>query len=324
MRLKEEEARALEKKYGKKRAREEAEKKFQQRIDDFEQQEQEREDREREMLEKNRERMERAKERADQPVDDSAVVDDMFGFLPNYQNDDAISESQAPSAFRDLPPPKVVQNGDIIHGIPSMPEDHEDLSEYKFQKFAATYFQGTVNHQYSKKPLKHSLLPLQTQGDQLASLALWITILRFMGDLPEPRYHTMEKDNSSVMMKVTATLGRNFIRSKEFQEAQAMGLNPDLAAEVTTKEKQRSIRHKLVSLTLKRKNKMGDEIKKKLQEEEYTADSYNSWLESRPTSNLEKLHFIIGDEKKSCKRNEFELVSNLSFFSCQRSWNSSC
>ena len=30
------------------------------------------------------------------------------------------------------------------------------------------------------------------------------------------------------------------------------------------------------------------------QEEEYTADSYNSWLESRPTSNLEKLHFIIG------------------------------
>ena len=73
-----------------------------------------------------------------------------------------------------------------------------------------------------------------------------------------------------------------------------MGLNPDLATEVSTKEKQRSIRHKLVSLTLKRKNKMGDEIKKKLQEEEYTADSYNSWLESRPTSNLEKLHFIIG------------------------------
>ncbi len=38
-----------------------------------------------------------------------------------------------------------------------------------------------------------------------------------MGDLPEPRYHTMEKDNSSVMMKVTATLGRNFINSKEFK-----------------------------------------------------------------------------------------------------------
>ena len=299
LRLKEEEARAMEKKYGKKRAREEAERKFQQRIDDFERQELENDEREREMLKEKQRQLVQAQQRADEPVDDSAVVDDMFGFLEN-QNDN-ISESQAPSAFRDLPVPKVVQNGDILSGIPSMPEDHEDLSEYKFQKFAATYFQGTVNHQYSKKPLKQSLLPLQTQGDQLAALALWITILRFMGDLPEPRYHTMDKDNSSVMMKVTATLGRNFIKSKEFQEAQAMGLNPNelnggtpQAPTISKTEKQRSIRHKLVSLTLKRKNKMGDEIKKKLQEEEYTADSYNSWLESRPTSNLEKLHFIIG------------------------------
>merc|ERR1711902_202313 len=70
--------------------------------------------------------------------------------------------------------------------------------------------------------------------------------------------------------------------------------DPASQTTATMKEKQRSIRNKLVSLTLKRKNKMGDEIKRKLQEEEYTADSYNSWLESRPTSNLEKLHFIIG------------------------------
>lgn len=93
-------------------------------------------------------------------------------------------------------------------------EDEEDLSEFKFQKFAATYFQGNVTHHYSRKPLKHPLLPLHTQGDQLAAQALWITILRFTGDLPEPRYHTMDRDNTSVMSKVTATLGRNFIRSK--------------------------------------------------------------------------------------------------------------
>ena len=59
-----------------------------------------------------------------------------------------------------------------------------------------------------------------------AAQALWITILRFTGDLPEPRFHTMDRDNTSVMSKVTATLGRNFIRSKEFQEAQLMGMDP--------------------------------------------------------------------------------------------------
>ena len=62
------------------------------------------------------------------------------------------------------------------------------------------FYQGSFTHTYSKKPLKHSLLPLATQGDQLAALALWITILRFMGDLPEPRYHTMDK--------VTCVLGQ--------------------------------------------------------------------------------------------------------------------
>lgn len=60
------------------------------------------------------------------------------------------------------------------------------------------------------------------------------------------------------------------------------------------KQKPRSIRHKLVSLTLKRKNKLGEDVRRKLQDDEYTADSYQHWLESRPTTNLEKLHFIIG------------------------------
>ena len=94
---------------------------------------------------------------------------------------------------------------------------------------------GAYSHQYSRKPLKHSLLPLQTQGDQLAALALWITILRFMGDLPEPRYHSSDRDTTSVMTKVTATLGRNFIKSKEFQEAQMMVVLPTLNKRLNTK-----------------------------------------------------------------------------------------
>lgn len=92
------------------------------------------------------------------------------------------------------------------------------------------------------------------------------------------------------MSKVTATLGRNFIKSKEFQEAQLCGMEN----ETEVKPKSRSIRNKLVSLTLKKKNKLSEDVRRRLQEDDLAADTYSSWLESRPTSNLEKLHFIIG------------------------------
>lgn len=63
---------------------------------------------------------------------------------------------------------------EVITQIQIASEDEEDLSEFKFQKFAATYFQGNVTHQYSRKPLKHPLLPLHTQGDQLVISFVYI------------------------------------------------------------------------------------------------------------------------------------------------------
>ncbi|XP_075992651.1 unconventional myosin-VIIa ck [Anticarsia gemmatalis] len=273
---------------GNSRAKEIAEQNYRERMYELERREAELALEEKKQLEAKRTLLQEAARKQDEPVDDSKLVEAMFDFLP-----DSSSEAPAPkdtSVFSDLPQPRADQQ-EMVTPMQTTSEDEEDLSEFKFQKFAATYFQGNVTHQYSRKPLKHPLLPLHTQGDQLAAQALWITILRFTGDLPEPRYHTMDRDNTSVMSKVTATLGRNFIRSKEFQEAQMMGVDPDA---YLNKQKPRSIRHKLVSLTLKRKNKLGEDVRRKLQDEEYTADSYQSWLESRPTSNLEKLHFIIG------------------------------
>ncbi|XP_044016052.1 myosin-VIIa isoform X1 [Aphidius gifuensis] len=360
------------KEQGNKRAKEIAERNYQQRIQELERKEIEIaiEDKRRMEIKKNI--INDAAKKQDEPVDDSKLVEAMFDFLPDSSSE-APTPARETSVFNDLPgihndsrdnnnqiKRKALINhannknnddedngddesNDIHHHHHQQHQHHnrgkananvnandidddddenennhdnadddddddnidvdnddddnnnnanniiEDLTEYKFQKFAATYFQGNITHQYSRKPLKHPLLQLLTQGDQLAAQALWITILRFTGDLPEPRYHTMNRDTTSVMSKVTATLGRNFIRSKEFQEAQMMGMDPD-----TFKQKPRSIRHKLVSLTLKRKNKLGDDVRRKLQDDEYTADSYQSWLESRPTSNLEKLHFIIG------------------------------
>lgn len=273
---------------GNTRAKEIAEQNYRERMYELERRDAELALEEKRQLEAKRTLLQEAARKQDEPVDDSKLVEAMFDFLP-----DSSSETPAPkdtSMFSDLPQLRADQQ-EMVTPMQTTSEDEEDLSEFKFQKFAATYFQGNAGHQYSRKPLKNPLLPLHTQGDQLAAQALWITILRFTGDLAEPRYHTMDRDNTSVMSKVTATLGRNFIRSKEFQEAQMMGVDPDA---YLNKQKPRSIRHKLVSLTLKRKNKLGEDVRRKLQDEEYTADSYQSWLESRPTSNLEKLHFIIG------------------------------
>ena len=48
-----------------------------------------------------------------------------------------------------------------------MAAEEEDLSEYKFSKFAATYFQGQATPTYIKRQLKQPLLGLKTQQDRV-------------------------------------------------------------------------------------------------------------------------------------------------------------
>lgn len=58
-----------------------------------------------------------------------------------------------------------------------------------------------------------------------AALAVWITILRFMGDLPEPKYHTAITDGSEkipVMTKIYETLGKKTYK-RELQALQGEG-----------------------------------------------------------------------------------------------------
>ncbi|CAN8021709.1 unnamed protein product [Ixodes persulcatus] len=290
LRLREQEEAMLKKQMNPKKAREIAEQKFRERLQELHIRQQEEDVQVKRNLEQKMAVIKDAASRQDEPLDDSKLVDVIFDFLPRSES---VNEQVGPSGFKDLEASRenAINGGEVEGSIPAAPEEKDDLTEYKFQKFAATYFQGTASHQYQRKPLKNSLLPLQTQGDTMAALALWITILRFMGDLPEPKFHTMDRDNSSVMSKVTATLGRNFIRTKDFREAQMMGVD---TVSFALNQKSRSIRNKLVSLTLKRKNKITEDVRRHLQEEELAADNYGHWLESRPTSNLEKLHFIIG------------------------------
>ncbi|NXR01476.1 MYO7A protein, partial [Sagittarius serpentarius] len=289
LRLAEEER--LRKEMSAKKAKEEAEKKHQVRLAQLAREDAEREVKEKEEARRKKELLEKMEKARNEPVNDSEMVDKMFGFLGTTSSLPG-QEGQAPNGFEDLErSQKELEEEDLDAALPLPEEEEEDLSEYKFAKFAATYFQGTTTHTYIRRPLKQPLLYHEDEGDQLAALAVWITVLRFMGDLPEPKYHTAMSDGGEkipVMTKIYETLGKKTYK-KELQALQGEGESTHIDG-----HKKNSVRHKLVSLTLKKKSKLTEEVTKRLHDGESTLQG-NSMLEDRPTSNLEKLHFIIGN-----------------------------
>ncbi|XP_014645839.1 PREDICTED: unconventional myosin-VIIa [Ceratotherium simum simum] len=289
MRLAEEEK--LRKEMSAKKAKEEAERKHQERLAQLAREDAERELKEKEEARRKKELLEQMERARHEPINHSDMVDKMFGFLGTSGGLPG-QEGQAPSGFEDLERGRrEMVEEDLDAALPLPDDEEEDLSEYKFAKFAATYFQGTTTHTYTRRPLKQPLLYQDDEGDQLAALAVWITILRFMGDLPEPKYHTAMSDGSEkipVMTKIYETLGKKTYK-RELQALQGEG-----EAQLPEGQKKSSVRHKLVHLTLKKKSKLTGEVTKRLHDGESTVQG-NSMLEDRPTSNLEKLHFIIGN-----------------------------
>lgn len=82
---------------------------------------------------------------------------------------------------------------DVLNeALPLPDEEEEDLSEYKFSKFAATYFQGVSTYTYIRRPLKQPLLFHEDEGDQLVGLTFYpqpcFTCCQFstIGDLLSP------------------------------------------------------------------------------------------------------------------------------------------
>ncbi|XP_023655558.1 unconventional myosin-VIIb [Paramormyrops kingsleyae] len=119
---------------------------------------------------------------------DQEMVDNIFGFLPNVVGG---QEGQAPVGFEDLESRRAVleevdlDDAPMIKDLPE--EDYDDLAEYSFSKFASMYFQGSSTSSYVRQRLRQPLLFHDNESDITASLTVWWIILRFMGDLPEPK-----------------------------------------------------------------------------------------------------------------------------------------
>lgn len=72
--------------------------------------------------------------------------------------------------FQGLLPNNSHSNGyiaDSTMDLPALVEDDMDVSEFKFSKFAAMYFQGNATHTHIRKALRQPLLSLSNEGDQL-------------------------------------------------------------------------------------------------------------------------------------------------------------
>ncbi|XP_017777144.1 PREDICTED: myosin-VIIa-like [Nicrophorus vespilloides] len=208
------------------------------------------------------------KEEPNEDLQATQLVDDAFIFLDDSETAKTPTENKQFLPRRD--------KADIKYD--------EDLSEYNFQKYASTFFHYTINHKHSKKQLKislHEVLP--TPDDVIAAQALWITILRFMGDYSEPAYDPTTKE--SVMTQVNQTVSRSFTNRKEFQEI--------LKQEKAQASMSKADRQKYIRMTLKRKDKLLEDVRKGLVEDSFAHDSYSKWNRER-RKYLEKLHFIIG------------------------------
>ncbi|XP_065072621.1 myosin-VIIa-like isoform X2 [Ochlerotatus camptorhynchus] len=203
--------------------------------------------------------------------ENNKVVDDVFGFLNDPMSPEPVPKRK--TAVSKIAPDTIyLRNGENF-------PYREDLSDYNFAKYAATYFVNNASYQFSKRKLKSSLVDLPSPADTISAQALWITILRFMGDMAEARYEddSDEVKHKPVMQKLTVTLGRNFAKTKDFQ-----------AFQQNLSEHER----KLIHRTLKRKSKIPAELKAIVENTDEIAD-YQEFLNNR-SSNLDKLHFIIG------------------------------
>nr|XP_023011302.2 unconventional myosin-VIIa [Maylandia zebra] len=131
---------------------------------------------------------------------DQEMVDDMFDFLTLMPNTVGGQEGQAPMGYENFGGKRIIEEIDIdeIQMEEDLPnEDYDDLDEYSFAKFASMYFQGAATHTHIRQRLHQPLLYHEDEDDVLASLTVWWIILRFMGDLPEPKKRAQVRVPSS-------------------------------------------------------------------------------------------------------------------------------
>uniref|UniRef100_A0A9J7Y6E0 Myosin VIIBa n=1 Tax=Cyprinus carpio carpio TaxID=630221 RepID=A0A9J7Y6E0_CYPCA len=200
---------------------------------------------------------------------DQEMVDDIFGFLPSMVGG---QEGQAP----DIEGKRVVLEEVDLDDAPGMEipeEDFDDLDEYSFSKFASMYFQGAATPTHIRQRLRQPLLYHEDENDVLASLTVWWMILRFMGDLPEPKAQGVSRSGTAF---AEGSLQKDVASRQDRRLSHMVGLD--------------QVR-KLIFITYFTAGKKINNSGSDYEEDEMNTDRLTL---DRPMTSLEKLHIIVG------------------------------
>uniref|UniRef100_A0A671SXL7 Unconventional myosin-VIIa-like n=1 Tax=Sinocyclocheilus anshuiensis TaxID=1608454 RepID=A0A671SXL7_9TELE len=202
-------------------------------------------------------------------ITDQQMVDDIFGFLPSMVGG---QEGQAPVGFEDLEGKRAVLEEVDLDDAPMMPipeEDYDDLDEYSFSKFASMYFQGAATPTHIRQRLHQPLLYHEDENDVQASLTVWWMILRFMGDLPEPKAQGVLRSGPAFAER---SLQKDVASRQDRRLSHIVGLD--------------QVRKLLFITCFTAEKKQRVRLADEMNTDGLTLD--------RPMTSLEKLHIIVG------------------------------
>uniref|UniRef100_A0A8C1FWG9 Myosin VIIBb n=1 Tax=Cyprinus carpio carpio TaxID=630221 RepID=A0A8C1FWG9_CYPCA len=200
-----------------------------------------------------------------QVKDDEEMVENIFGFLP--------SEKQMQNEKKKEKEMEMEKEKEMEREKEEKEKDKES-DEFSFSKFASLYFQGSSSPSHIQQRLRQPLLYHEDEGDALACLTVWWIILRFMGDLPEPK----QERASAIADPIQMNLGQRQAR----RLSNLVGLDQKFLRKKMKQQKG----------TGKRKHSAIPE-EETVQEEEDVLFGERATYD-RPMTPLEKLHIIVG------------------------------
>uniref|UniRef100_A0A8C5CYU8 Myosin VIIBa n=1 Tax=Gadus morhua TaxID=8049 RepID=A0A8C5CYU8_GADMO len=216
----------------------------------------------------------------DNPLSDHEMVDYMFQFLPPAGGD---QEGQGPDGFKDLEQRRMVPETVDLDELPMeeqelSSDEEDDLDEYSFSKFASMSFQGAATATHVRHRLAQPLIHHEDEGDVQASLTVWWIILRFMGDLPEPKQRVNPLAPGGAGSRGANALPQDLASRNDRRLSHMVGLDQ---LKLRSEQEQSSSGD----------NKSNSDSSVALSNEMMAVDSTS--LE-RPMTALEKLHIIVG------------------------------